>query len=90
LNVTSDVASEENVTLNVTSDVTSDENVPLNKTEKAVYAILKQKPDSSREELSDKISKTVRTVQRTLNSLTKKGYIRRIGSKKAPTWEVLK
>jgi ATP-dependent DNA helicase RecG len=86
LNVTSDVTSEENVTLNVTSD----ENVTLNKTEKAVYVVLKQKPDSSREELSDKISKTVRTVQRTLNSLTKKGYIRRIGSKKAPTWEVLK
>ena len=90
LNVTSDVTSGENVTLNVTSDVTSGENVTLNKTEKAIYATLKQKPDSSREEISDKISKTVRTVQRTLNSLAKKGYIRRIGSKKAPTWEVLK
>ena len=43
-------------------DVTLD--VSLNGTEKAVYAILKQKPESSREEISEKISKTVRTVQR--------------------------
>ena len=42
--------------INVTLDVI------LNGTEKAVLAILKQKPDSSREEVADKISKTVRTV----------------------------
>ncbi len=70
--------------LDVTLDVT------LNGTEKAVYAILKQKPDSSREEIADKISKTVRTVQRALNSLVEKGYIRRVGSKQNPVWEVLK
>ncbi len=74
----------ENVTLDVTLDVT------LNGTEKAVYAILKQKSDSSREEIADKISKTVRTVQRALNSLVDKGYIRRVGSKQNPLWEVLK
>ena len=66
--------------LDVTLDVT------LNGTEKAVYAILKQKPDSSREEIADKISKTVRTVQRTQNSLVDKGYIRRIGSKQNPAF----
>ena len=77
-NVTSDV------TLNVTSDVT------LNKTETAVLAILKQKPNSSREEIAVRISKTVRTVQRALHSLKDKGYIRRVGSKQASTWEVLK
>ncbi len=61
--------------LDVTLDVT------LNGTEKAVYAILKQKPDSSREEISEKISKTVRTVQRALDSLKDKGYIKREGSR---------
>ncbi len=64
--------------------------VTLNGTEKAVYAILKQKPDFLREEIANKISKTVRTVQRTLNSLRDKGYIRRIESKQNPVWEVLK
>ena len=68
----------------VTLDVT------LNGTEMAVLAILKQKPDSSRSEISDKISKTVRTVQRALDSLRDKGYIRRVGSKQEPRWEVLK
>ncbi|MGI6671904.1 MAG: helix-turn-helix domain-containing protein [Christensenellales bacterium] len=46
--------------------------------------------DDSREEIADKISKTVRTVQRALNSLGDKGYIRQIGSKQNPVWEVLK
>ena len=64
--------------------------VTLNGTEMAVLAILKQKPDSSREEVADKISKTVRTVQRALDSLRDKGYIQRVGSKQTPMWEVLK
>ena len=59
-------------------------------TEMAVLAILKQKPDSSRVEIADKISKTVRTVQRALDSLRDKGYIRRVGSKQNSIWEVLK
>jgi len=68
----------------VTLDVT------LNGTEMSVLALLKQKPDSSREEIADKISKTTRTVQRALDSLKDKGYIRRIGSKQTPRWKVLK
>ena len=66
----------------VTLDVT------LNATEMAVLAILRQKPDSSRSEIADKISKTVRTVQRALDSLREKGYIQRIGSKQEPRWEI--
>ena len=69
-----------NVTLNVT----------LNGTEEAVYAIIRQKPDSSREEIADKISKTVRTVQRAIDALREKGYIKRIGPKQNPVWKVLK
>ena len=68
-------------------DVTLD--VTLNGTELAVLAILKQKPDLSRDEIADKISKTVRTVQRALDSLREKGYIRRAGSKQNPIWEIL-
>lgn len=68
----------------VTLDVT------LSGTEMAVLAILKQKPDSSRVEIADKISKTVRTVQRALDSLRDKGYIKRVGSKQNSIWEVLK
>ena len=70
--------------LSVTLDVT------LCGTEMAVLAILKQKPDSSRGEIAEKISKTVRTVQRAMDSLRDKGYIHRIGSKQEPRWEILK
>ena len=68
----------------VTLDVT------LNGTEMAVLAILKQKSDSSRSEIADRVSKTVRTVQRALDSLREKGYIQRVGSKQDPKWNVLK
>ena len=73
------------------SDITSVTlDVTLNGTEMAVLAILKQKPDSSRDEIADKISKTVRTVQRALDSLRDKGYIRRVRLKQNPVWEILK
>lgn len=70
--------------LNVTLDVT------LNSTEMAVLAVLKQNPESTRDEIAEKVSKTVRTVQRALGTLREKGYIERIGSKQNPTWRVLK
>ena len=44
----------------------------------------------TREELAEKTSKTVRTIQRTLNSLRDKEYITRIGSDKTGRWEILK
>ncbi len=75
-------------TTNVTSDVTSDEE--LNNTEKTILAILKVKPDATRDELAEKVSKTIRTVQRTLNSLRDKGYIEREGAKQNTIWKIRK
>ena len=73
---------------NVTYDVTYEN--ALNITEQAVLAVLKQNPEISREDIAEKVSKTVRTVQRALVSLTEKGYIRRVGAKKNSTWELLR
>ncbi len=73
---------------NVTKGVTYEND--LTETERSVLAILKQNPESSRDEIATKISKTVRTVQRALVVLTDKGYIRRVGAKKNSTWEVNK
>ena len=75
---------------NVTYNVTYGENEALNKTEQAILAVLKQNPAISREDMAERVSKTVRTVQRALVSLSSKGYIRRVGAKKNSTWEVLK
>lgn len=75
-------------TANVTSSVTSYSD--LNGTEKTVLALLKIKPDASREELAEKASKTVRTIQRTLNSLREKGYIEREGAKQYTVWKIRK
>ena len=77
-----------NVTTNVTTNVTSSND--LNSTEKTILAILKNKPDISRDEIAEKTYKTVRTVQRTLNSLREKGYIEREGAKQNTFWRVKK
>ncbi len=69
---------------NVTLDVT------LNGTEMAVLALLKQNPNFTRAEISERISKTIRTVQRALDSLKENGYIERRGSKRDVEWIVLK
>lgn len=81
--VTLERRSDKKVTTDVTTDVT------LSSTETAVLALLTQNPRQTRQEMADKISKTTRTVQRALNTLTAKGYIRREGSRATPTWKVL-
>ncbi|MCR5603703.1 MAG: putative DNA binding domain-containing protein [Lachnospiraceae bacterium] len=75
---------------NVTTNVTYRTGEALNITEQSVLAVLKQDPTISREEISERVSKTVRTVQRALVSLAEKGYIKRVGAKKNSTWEILK
>lgn len=75
-------------TKNVTYDVTYGNE--LNSTERYVLAILKENSEISRDEIASKISKTIRTVQRALVSLTEKGYIKRIGAKRNSTWEVIR
>ena len=52
--------------------------------------ILMEQERLSREEIAERMLKTVRTVQRSLNSLREKGYIQRIGAKRFYTWEVVK
>ena len=89
-NVTSNT---ENVTSNTKNVTSNTENVTsyddLGKTELAVLEILMKKERLSREEISDMLCKTVRTVQRALNSLRDKGYIERIGAKQYLTWGIV-
>ena len=78
----------ENVTTNVTTSIISCDD--LGKTELAVLKILMDREQFTREEIADRLSKTVRTVQRALNSLRDKGYIERVGPNQNITWEVVK
>ena len=57
-------------------------------TEMKIIMLLKEDPTQSRDVLSMKTGKSVRTVQRSLEKLSKEGKIRRIGSDKAGYWEV--
>lgn len=63
-------------------------NISLNKNEQAVYCLLEKNPYYTRQELADATSKSLRTIQRTLDSLRKKDLVERIGSDKSGYWEV--
>ena len=71
------VNGEKNVTANVTVNVT------LNQTEQAVYNLLVLNQNYTRDELAEATSKTVRTIQRVLDSLKSKELIERVGSDKS-------
>lgn len=58
-------------------------------TDRKVYMLLKEDPTQTREVLAQKIGKTVRTIQRALDKLSKEGKIKRIGSNKAGYWEIM-
>lgn len=61
-------------------------NVPINPTEQAVLSIIEMNPAITREEIAERTSKTVRTIQRTLTSLKNKGLIERDGANKNGVW----
>lgn len=79
---------------NATNDLKNvpkyDINVPivLTKTEKMVYELLKKQPNLTKEELALEISKTTKTVQRSLDGLKEKELITRIGTNRKGYWEV--
>ncbi|MBP5262351.1 MAG: putative DNA binding domain-containing protein [Clostridiales bacterium] len=72
-----------NVTVNVSANVT------VNKTEQTVLTLLLSNPGYTRNQLAQETSKTVRTIQRTLDSLRDKGLIERVGSDKNGYWKVI-
>ena len=74
---------DNDVTANVTVNVT------LNKTEQAVYNLLVINQNYTRDELAEATSKTVRTIQRVLDSLKAKDLIERVGSDKTGCWKIL-
>lgn len=74
---------DNDVTANVTVNVT------LNKTEQAVYNLLVINQNYTRDELAEVTSKTVRTIQRVLDSLKAKELIERVGSDKTGYWKIL-
>lgn len=49
-----------------------------------------EKPDSTRDELAEATSKTVRTIQRILDSLGTKKQVERVGSDKAGYWKIIR
>lgn len=75
-----------NVSKNNMLEVDDDKIKVLNKTERTVLELLKKNTNVTRQELADNIAKNIKTVQRTLDSLEKKGYIQKKGKTRAVEW----
>jgi ATP-dependent DNA helicase RecG len=74
---------------NVTDRVTDHMPVRKKQTHDAILELLKENPAYSREEMANRIGKTVRTVQRALDKLSEEGKIKRIGNSRSGYWEVI-
>lgn len=61
----------------------------LNKSELAVYHLIEEAPQNSRQEIANQLGISTRTVDRAINSLVKKDLIVREGSKKTGYWKVI-
>lgn len=61
----------------------------LNKAEQIVFSLIKNNPKITRSEISIKVSKTIRTVQRITNKLVDKGFLIRIGNNQYGYWKIL-
>ena len=61
----------------------------LNDLEIQVLELLKQNGKSTAEDISGKVGKTPRTIQRAIARLVEKGYIKRVGSNKTGVWSLL-
>lgn len=74
------------VQTNVQTNITKEK---LTSEEQNMVDILSSNEKISKTEIAKKIGKSERTVQRTISSLTKKGYVVRIGTNKYGYWEVI-
>ena len=61
----------------------------LSETEQTVYNLLSLNQGISKAEISERISKSEKTVQRIIADLLRKGLIRRVGSNKSGYWEII-
>ncbi len=75
---------------NGTISVINNDTIDLTENEKFVYNTLKNNSKTTREELSELLDKSERTIQRILNSLVQKGFIIRVGSTRYGYWEIIK
>ena len=74
----------------IEKEKTSDKNIKISNQAKITFEYLKVNPRYTREELSQLMSKHIRTIQRYLNELVKYEYIERVGSDKSGYWKIKK
>ena len=65
-------------------------NKNLKDNELKVFEQIKDKPNITIYELSEKLSKTIRTIERIIVALKEKGLVNRVGSKKNGYWKITK
>ena len=57
--------------------------------EKCILALIQDKPEMSYQEMADKIKLSRKTVSNYIKDLKDKGVIRRIGSDRKGSWEIV-
>jgi ATP-dependent DNA helicase RecG len=74
--------------INENDQINDQINNQLSKTEKQVLSVIIDNPALTLEEIAERTSKSVKTVQRHLDNLRRKNIVKRVGSRKDGHWEV--
>ena len=78
-----------NINSTLTNNKTNDKTKRTNPLDTQILSLLKENPIITREELAQKVNKTERTIQRSLERLKDEGKIVRIGNKVSGYWEII-
>jgi len=65
-------------------------NVGVNKTQKRILEIIFSNNNITQEELTSELNVSIRTIERNVSTLRKKGFLNRVGSDKNGYWEIVK
>ena len=65
-------------------------NVGVNKTQKRILEIIFENNNITQEELACELNVSIRTIERNVSTLRKKGFLDRVGSDKNGYWEIVK
>ena len=75
-----------NTDTNTDNTDTNTDNTDIQK----ILEYLKQKPTATQKEMAEYFNITRRTVERNMNILKEKGYIKRVGNNRSGHWKILK
>lgn len=79
----------QNSTIASTNNSTIASTIRLSETQTAILSLIEKKNDITITEMSEKISKELSTIKKSIKALKEKGIVRRVGTNRLGHWEII-